>query len=276
MRVLVEEGGADITVKDRWGNSPLDEAKRVGAALVVDYLEAAAAAAQMRTQELLLQQQQQQEEEDQDEGQAAAGAARSTVRGPTGAQGRRVGMDGGVTGAVSRQQLQRQRQEEAAAELKRQQLLQAQQVRREVKGNRINQRREAIGQLLMLADQAHQLMVVKANQIEQDFEAENQAKTGERQNLQAVDGLTGPDSLNGPDSSLAEVGAGKDPVMIAQGAAGSDQQLSEADGPGSGSSSSNGVNCSNGYSRSNNVVSAVKLQSAGKPAAAAQKRKHMG
>lgn len=38
MRVLVEDGKADISVKDRWGATPLDEAIRVGAKPVAMYL----------------------------------------------------------------------------------------------------------------------------------------------------------------------------------------------------------------------------------------------
>lgn len=41
VRVLVEEGHANVLVQDRWGNTPLDEARRVGATLVVSYLEQA-------------------------------------------------------------------------------------------------------------------------------------------------------------------------------------------------------------------------------------------
>lgn len=41
--MLVEEWGADIDVRDRWGNFPLDEAKRVGATPVVDFLRSARA-----------------------------------------------------------------------------------------------------------------------------------------------------------------------------------------------------------------------------------------
>jgi hypothetical protein len=36
---LVEGGNADIDVKDRWGFTPLDEAMRVRAGPVIDYLE---------------------------------------------------------------------------------------------------------------------------------------------------------------------------------------------------------------------------------------------
>lgn len=39
MRLLVEEGGADVNVRDRWGNSPLDEAQRVGARPCAAYFE---------------------------------------------------------------------------------------------------------------------------------------------------------------------------------------------------------------------------------------------
>jgi hypothetical protein len=34
----VEAGGADVAAEDRWGNTPLDEARRVGAAPVWRYL----------------------------------------------------------------------------------------------------------------------------------------------------------------------------------------------------------------------------------------------
>ncbi|KIY97805.1 hypothetical protein MNEG_10157 [Monoraphidium neglectum] len=39
LKVLVEEGGASLEVKDRWGLTPLDEARRGGAAAAVAYLE---------------------------------------------------------------------------------------------------------------------------------------------------------------------------------------------------------------------------------------------
>lgn len=38
MRLLVEEG-ATVDVEDRWGHTPLDEARRVAAAGVTRYLE---------------------------------------------------------------------------------------------------------------------------------------------------------------------------------------------------------------------------------------------
>jgi hyperpolarization activated cyclic nucleotide-gated potassium channel 4 len=41
--LLVEVGGADIGVTDRWGATPGNEAERVGAAAVVEYLKGVAA-----------------------------------------------------------------------------------------------------------------------------------------------------------------------------------------------------------------------------------------
>ncbi len=38
LRLLVEEGGANLGILDRWGHSVLDEAQRIGAANVVQYL----------------------------------------------------------------------------------------------------------------------------------------------------------------------------------------------------------------------------------------------
>jgi hypothetical protein len=38
VKLLVEAGGADPTLMDRWEQTPLDEARRVGAAPVVEYL----------------------------------------------------------------------------------------------------------------------------------------------------------------------------------------------------------------------------------------------
>ena len=35
----MEEAGADVAVRDRWGNTPLDEATRVGARPCAQYLE---------------------------------------------------------------------------------------------------------------------------------------------------------------------------------------------------------------------------------------------
>ncbi len=39
VRVLVEEGKADLSVQDRWGATPLDEAMRAGSRAVMDYLQ---------------------------------------------------------------------------------------------------------------------------------------------------------------------------------------------------------------------------------------------
>ncbi|KAG2444347.1 hypothetical protein HXX76_001103 [Chlamydomonas incerta] len=39
VKILIEDGGADPLFQDRWGNTALDEARRVGAAPVVAYLE---------------------------------------------------------------------------------------------------------------------------------------------------------------------------------------------------------------------------------------------
>lgn len=51
MRLLIEEGGANVEVKDRWGNTPLHEAARVGARPCAAYLERCAQiAAQQRQQ----------------------------------------------------------------------------------------------------------------------------------------------------------------------------------------------------------------------------------
>lgn len=39
VQVLVEEGGADMGLMDRWGNTALDDARRVDASAVIDYLQ---------------------------------------------------------------------------------------------------------------------------------------------------------------------------------------------------------------------------------------------
>ena len=39
VRFLIEEGKADVSSKDRWGKTALEEAHRVGAAPVIEYLE---------------------------------------------------------------------------------------------------------------------------------------------------------------------------------------------------------------------------------------------
>ena len=43
VRVLVEEGKAELGCADRWGSTPLDEAMRMGARPVMDYLQVTAA-----------------------------------------------------------------------------------------------------------------------------------------------------------------------------------------------------------------------------------------
>ena len=40
IKLLVEEGGADVWVRDRWGKTAYDEARRVGATSVAEYLKA--------------------------------------------------------------------------------------------------------------------------------------------------------------------------------------------------------------------------------------------
>ena len=39
MRLLVEDGNADVDCRDRWDNTPLDEARRVSAKSVIAFLE---------------------------------------------------------------------------------------------------------------------------------------------------------------------------------------------------------------------------------------------
>ena len=39
VKLLVEEGGADVWVRDRWGKTAYDEARRVGATAVAEYLK---------------------------------------------------------------------------------------------------------------------------------------------------------------------------------------------------------------------------------------------
>jgi ankyrin repeat protein len=46
VELLVSEGGADVALRDRWGATAADEARRVGAALVAAFLEQATAGAQ--------------------------------------------------------------------------------------------------------------------------------------------------------------------------------------------------------------------------------------
>lgn len=40
MKLLVEDGDADVWVKDRWGKTPFDEANRLGANHVARFLKA--------------------------------------------------------------------------------------------------------------------------------------------------------------------------------------------------------------------------------------------
>ena len=39
IKLLVEEGGANVWVRDRWGKTPYDEARRVGATAVAEFLK---------------------------------------------------------------------------------------------------------------------------------------------------------------------------------------------------------------------------------------------
>ena len=43
MKLLLEEGGANVWVRDRWGKTAYDEARRVGATAVAETLAAAMA-----------------------------------------------------------------------------------------------------------------------------------------------------------------------------------------------------------------------------------------
>ncbi len=56
MKILVEEGGADINVRDRWSKTPLDEAVRVGATPVVDFLRSTQARIAAKATEQIAQQ----------------------------------------------------------------------------------------------------------------------------------------------------------------------------------------------------------------------------
>ena len=39
IKLLVEEGGANVWVRDRWGKTAYDEARRVGATAVAEFLQ---------------------------------------------------------------------------------------------------------------------------------------------------------------------------------------------------------------------------------------------
>lgn len=50
VRLLVEEGKADVSSKDRWGKTALEEARRVGATAVIEYLEHSSSRLQRKSQ----------------------------------------------------------------------------------------------------------------------------------------------------------------------------------------------------------------------------------
>jgi hypothetical protein len=254
VRVLVEEGRANVLVQDRWGNTPLDEARRVGAALVVNYLEQAAV--KRREAELAIRAEQQ-----------------------------RV-LNAGSSSSVSNwrreQQLQQVLRSQEVAELYRLRQVQAQQVRQlsssilgesparqfEVTPQQQNgtlsepevanpaaaeataglmaaqadssagvQRSDAVGELLQLAAQAQQALTLKVEEMELDYVENLQHKKEllEQQQQQPV-----PASSSSSSSSSSEKGTAA---------------------RGSNRSSSKG---------SNNVVSAPKLQQpVGQPVRAA-------
>lgn len=288
VRVLVEEGGADMLVQDRWGNTPLDEARRVGAAQVVDYLTRAlaAAAARRRAQDDLLLQET-----------AANGSSSSAVRGSNGSgstaaadrqaqQGQRGSKAAGRAAPqkpapIDRQQMQMQLQEEAEAELKRQQLLQAQQVRREVRSSmRRATRVEAVGQLLRLAEQAQEALIVKADEIDVELAAANAARAAVREQRWEEEG-----DGDGLRVTEAGEGAGEDAALQREEANGDAAAVVMVMGPrdaaDGGEAGVEDGSMQNGSSstRSNNVVSATQLQlraAAGAQAAAAASRKRQG
>ncbi|WIA34734.1 hypothetical protein OEZ86_013043 [Tetradesmus obliquus] len=290
VRVLVEEGGADMLVQDRWGNTPLDEARRVGAAQVVDYLTRAlaAAAARRRAQDDLLLQET-----------AANGSSSSAVRGSNGSgstaaadrqaqQGQRGSKAAGRAAPqkpapIDRQQMQMQLQEEAEAELKRQQLLQAQQVRREVRSSmRRATRVEAVGQLLRLAEQAQEALIVKADEIDVELAAANAARAVVREQRWEEEEEGGADGLRFTE---AGEGAGEDAALQREEADGDAAAVVMVMGPrdaadgGEAGVEDGSMQIGSSSTRSNNVVSATQLQlraAAGAQAAAAASRKRQG
>jgi hypothetical protein len=258
--MLVEEGGADIAVKDRWGYTPLDEAQRVGATQVVDYLDGAtAAAAALRRQE-------NRNADSSRNSESSNGSSAAAATGPANSQQQQGsgGSSGGQTKAkaapVDRQHLQMQLQEEAEAELKRQQLLQAQQVRREVRSSMMRATRiEAVGQLLKLAEQAQEALVVKAEEIDQELAVMNETRAAAREQQQQQQLGQADSSDSASVMGLADVEATS--MCDTAAAAVGDEGV-----PGSSSSSSS----------SNNVVSATKLQQVHPAAAAAASAKRRG
>lgn len=261
VRVLVEEGRANVLVQDRWGNTPLDEARRVGAALVVNYLEQAAV--KRREAELAVRAEQQ-----------------------------RV-LNAGSSSSVSNwrreQQLQQQLRSDEVAELYRLRQVQAQQVRQlsssilgesparqfEVTPQQQNGplsepqaanpaaagaaasgkagqadsaagavRSDAVGQLMQLAAQAQQALTLKVEEMELDYVENLQHK---KERLEQQQQPT-------PASSSSSGGSGK-------GKAARDNSSSSSD-KGTAARSNKG---------SNNVVSAPKLQQpASQPVRASQ------
>jgi len=240
VRVLVEEGGANVLVQDRWGNTPLDEARRVGAALVVSYLEQAAV--KRREADLARRAEQQRLLAAQTQGAAP------------------------VSNWRREQQLQQQLRSQEASELYRLRQVQAQQVRelsssifggegtvRSYDSGRLSPSTaempgqqaappgsqdtstaaaaggDAVVELMQLAQQAQQMLTLKVEEMEMEVVESLQQR---RERLQAQ-------QSTGPSSSSSNGGAA---VTTAE------------------SSNSPSASRSNGAGRSNNVVPALKLQ----------------
>ena len=52
IKLLVEEGKADVLMTDRWGATALDEVQKLGASRCIAYLEPVTKAAQRKRQQL--------------------------------------------------------------------------------------------------------------------------------------------------------------------------------------------------------------------------------
>lgn len=287
--MLVEEGGASVYVQDRWGKTPLDEARRVGAALVVSYLEQAAV--KRREADLARRAEQQ----------------RLLSAGPGGPP---------YSNWRREQQLQQQLRSEEVAELYRLRQVQAQQVRQlsssilgesaarqfappkspsqqgSAEGSSLTSEQQqgadtkpiqagseagaanvgpgdAVGQLMQLAAQAQQALTLKVEEMELEYVENLQHRKDELQAMQQAAGSSSssdaPAAVNsgssgtgkGSSSSVRYGGSSNGSKGAAArpsgttGAAG--QARSSSSGGGSSTSSSGGVG-------SNNVVSAPKLQ----------------